>query len=320
MNYIILNQQGSLLKDNLAAVNLVMKPAGYSFDVDELTRTIFIKDHEENVIEMINYKNVNEEIKFDCELDQGRAMNFNFDIKNKKNSIIIEDPVLGIYNISVQFDLIGPNRMFQTENGHKYADTASIILKNANITINDSDYSITYSAYENGIYISKINENDTLYSIVLSRNNDNCTSLTFKTITDESERRIESYGYEGNHKIACDCGLNEDYYRFKVYYHEEKFNGTKINIDQNRNDDYKHFGNEKLINNARVREFLDEVIGKYKELFTYETLENGILGGRLIDTYKNGEPNNSKVANNMLDVVGFPVKKQNKARKRKNNK
>ncbi len=57
-----------------------------------------------------------------------------------------------------------------------------------------------------------------------------------------------------------------------------------------------------------------------KELFTYETFENGIIDRTLIEAYIDGEVNNSKAANNMLDAVGFPVKKQNKSRKRKNNK
>lgn len=58
----------------------------------------------------------------------------------------------------------------------------------------------------------------------------------------------------------------------------------------------------------------------HKELFTYETFENGIIDRTLIEAYIDGEANNSRVANNMLDAIGFPVKKQNKSRKRKNNK
>ena len=335
MNYLNTKHQGSNLKDAIAALNFIINPAGYNIDTDEENKTISIRDLDGKQINNTNYIYKDGIGNFRCEVDNNRIMEFNFYNNANRLYLLIEDPNIGLFEINLDFVTIWPsnlvsthdststNKPYFTENGRIYVDFPTVYVENVLINFPNVEYSISYSLYNNITSFSKtIDEssaycdNIKVYEIAISRETNNSSFISFSKMDDDNVKSIETYGYEGAHELGYQIGLNERGAQFSTYYHEVRCDGTRIDIDHCYNEAFKHYTNEKLINNENVRDILDEIILKYELLFKYDDYKTGIIGGRLFDAYKNGVPNNSRVANNMLEAVGIPIKKDKGPKKR----
>lgn len=311
-------------QDYIRMMNFFLKPCGYFMEYKY--KEVKLKDVNDNLVSELTFDELASESKAKIvKVSDTKEIAF-----GGFYNISIKDKEKGLTNILFTVDIDYPSAK-EVRNYTSNVYTSHFALHRCSIldvwiymsNVDDSvDYFATsgdyiiikYDMHKNMITFEK--GDDVCYtpsfSISMSRSDSTLNTIEFKNddsilTRDEKTLIISSKGDDNHHKIARRYALPEEY--FEVTYREEPrmhFTG-RIEVDKTNDIDFKHYSNSKLINNKNVREFIDEVVNKYKERFPYTELPNDLLCGYLFNEYLNGKPNNNKVANNCLEMIKFPI-------------
>ena len=328
----------------LEGVNAIIKPLGIYFEYNEGKKLLEVYKNDDTLFEKyeINasvfertrmYPSHSEDIAFLIKgLDNDRELLFRYNAPDRKTDINIFDKNKGETTISFNYNIYKVDTVLSGVSPiikpHKpLLKLDNVIIKMKEKDIDNKYMSISYDREKEGIFFSKVDEENKKVSwIGMSRKDSHYTGLVFFTGDTMATKKIVSKGDEEYHELAWKLGLHDE--SFEIKYEEMRTDGFANFIDLSQNKNFKHYSNTKLVNNRNVRNYLDEIVNTYIERFPDEDYQHGILGGYLFKRYVTGEPNNRVIANNFLEEVGFPVIKEipqrtrsyRKDKRRKNNK
>lgn len=337
MSHLMFTQPVSSKMDVFVRVlNIFINPMGYKFKNNDGTGIDLLYCKSGKKIETIPIKSVARPFEQEVQITANRKMTIKYGQKELGNTVIrIDDRVEGMTEIEFTFGcFLSTGRPNKFEVYNVNGPIHDFIILNSSICMKEIDHSEKYYCLKPDyslISYDRLNKdmltftrgNDIFMwdrSISMSRGNKPECTISFSKVDYDDPKRytISSTGDDSRHKIAYQCSLREEY--FKILYEIEGFDDSYSYSDLSEDIAYKHFNNSRLVNNKDVREFLDIIMDMYNKRFTGNESELPLLGGYLFNQYKNGKPNNNKVADKCLETLDFMTKFKKRSNQRKREK
>jgi hypothetical protein len=337
MGHLMFTQPLSSKMDIFVRVlNMFVNPIGYKFENNDGYGIDLLWCKSNRKIATLPMKSVARPFEQEVHITNNRIMTLKYGQKNLGNTVIrIDDLDEGMTEIDFTFGCFySGRRPNKSEVYNVHGPIHDFIILNASIRMKEIDHSEKYYCLKPDyslISYDRLNKdmltftrgNDVFMwdrSISMSRDNKTECTISFSKVDYDNPKKyiISSTGDDSIHKRVYHSGLKDEY--FKVLYEIEGFDNSSSSSDLSEDTAYKHFNNSRLVNNKDVREFLDSIMEMYNKRFTGKESELPLLGGYLFDQYKNGEPNNNKVADKCLETLDFMAKFKKKRNQRKRDK
>lgn len=298
-------------------LNAIIQPLGVYFEPNDVIKAVYIFNCNRKSIGKIEFKDFIQNETNEFIIDENRSFSISFDQINLLTNIIINDQINGKTTINFKHSN-GPYA--PTSDGDIILYPPFLEITKASICMssldNSSYYTIDYDQNTDDISFKRSDING---FISISRNEAPLTKISFNKAEQDYVRSISSTGDETLHKASSMFSFMEEPY--EVIFEEKNLkNGYKNTIDKSQDLKFRHFSNTKIINNANVRDFIDDIMDEYEKRLPYGSSKDGILGGYLFSEYLKGEANTRTIGNNFMEEVGLPVKSKANQRNRSSKK